>query len=139
MFLKVSQNSQENTCIGASFFNRFTCPRAATLSKKETPIQVFSCKICVWILQIKIKASENEISNRWFYLFWSFIYKSYRMVTNIRRPANKFVKPCYWLKIHLYSSCYLWLNCIRLWFVCSCLWLFCDLSIFVCDSSVTCL
>ena len=30
------QNSQENTCVGAF--------RPATLLKKETPIQMFSCK-----------------------------------------------------------------------------------------------
>ena len=40
------------------------------------------------------KASENEISNRWFLLFRSFIYKSYCIVTNIRKPADKFVKSC---------------------------------------------
>ena len=60
------------------FFNKFTCPTPATLSKKETPIQVYT------ILRLNFtnsnKASENEISNRWF--------------LNIRRPANKFIKPC---------------------------------------------
>ena len=40
------------------------------------------------------KASENEVSNWWFYLFWSFIYKSYCIVTIIRRPANEFIKTC---------------------------------------------
>ena len=49
---------------------------------------MFSYELCVWILPIKIKASENEISNRWFYLFWSFIFKSYCMVTNIRGSAQ---------------------------------------------------
>ena len=34
MFLKISQISQENTCVGVSFY------------EKETPTQVLSCKIC---------------------------------------------------------------------------------------------
>ena len=34
LFLKISQNSQENTCVGASFI------------KKETQTQVFFCEFC---------------------------------------------------------------------------------------------
>ena len=32
---KISQNSQENTCIGVSFFNKITGLRPATLLKKK--------------------------------------------------------------------------------------------------------
>ena len=42
VFLKISQNSQENT----SFFNKVTDPRPATLLKKESLAQVFSCEFC---------------------------------------------------------------------------------------------
>ena len=35
VFLKILQNSQENTCI-----------KARNFIKKETPLQVFSCKFC---------------------------------------------------------------------------------------------
>ena len=44
LFLKISQNSQENTCVGVSILIKFTCLRPATLSKKDTPTQVFSCE-----------------------------------------------------------------------------------------------
>ena len=45
MFLKISQNSQENTC-ASLFFNKVTGLRFATLLKKETLAQVFSCEFC---------------------------------------------------------------------------------------------
>ena len=39
VLLKISQNSQKNTCAAVSFL------RPATLVKKETPKQVFFCEI----------------------------------------------------------------------------------------------
>ena len=38
VFIKISQNSWENTCMGAC--------KPATLSKKENPINLFSCEFC---------------------------------------------------------------------------------------------
>ena len=38
MFLKISQNSQENTCARVFFFCKFI--------KKETLAQMFSCEFC---------------------------------------------------------------------------------------------
>ena len=46
VFLKMLQNSKENTSIRASFFNKAAGLRPATLLKKETLAQVFSCKFC---------------------------------------------------------------------------------------------
>ena len=43
LFLKISQNSQENNCIGV-FFNKLAGLRSATLLKKEIPTKYFSCK-----------------------------------------------------------------------------------------------
>ena len=40
MFLKISQNSQENTCIESCRF------AGCSFIKKETPIQVLSCEFC---------------------------------------------------------------------------------------------
>ena len=37
LFLKISQISQENTCVGVSFLSSI---------KKQNPTQVFSCEIC---------------------------------------------------------------------------------------------
>ena len=45
VLLENSQNSQENTCARVSFFNK-AAGRAATLLKKETLAQVFSCDFC---------------------------------------------------------------------------------------------
>ena len=39
VFLEILQNSQENTCASLFF-------RPATLSKKKTQAQVFSCEFC---------------------------------------------------------------------------------------------
>ena len=40
---KISQNSQENTCVGVSFLIML---QACNFTKKETPPQVFSCESC---------------------------------------------------------------------------------------------
>ena len=45
MLLKLSQNSQENTCAGVSFLIRLQAS-ACNLIKKKTLSQVFSCKFC---------------------------------------------------------------------------------------------
>ena len=46
VFLKNQQSSQENTSTRVSFFNKVAGLRLATLFKKETPAQVFSCECC---------------------------------------------------------------------------------------------
>ena len=46
VFLKISQNSEENTYVGVSFFNKLASLRPATLFKTETPTHVFSFKFC---------------------------------------------------------------------------------------------
>ena len=43
--LGISQNLQENTC-DSVFLNKVTGSRPATLLKKETQAQVFSCEFC---------------------------------------------------------------------------------------------
>ena len=46
VFLKMSQNWQENNCVGVSFFNKVSGFSPAILWKKRTPTQVFSCEFC---------------------------------------------------------------------------------------------
>ena len=41
-----SQNSQENTFVRVSFLHKVASLRPATLLKKETLAQVFSCEFC---------------------------------------------------------------------------------------------
>ena len=43
MFLKISQYSHENTCVGV-FFNKVASLQACNFIKNETPTQVFSCE-----------------------------------------------------------------------------------------------
>ena len=43
VFLNVSQNSQDNTCVGVSFHSSFR-PEACNFIKKETLVQVISCE-----------------------------------------------------------------------------------------------
>ena len=45
MCLKISQISQENTCVGISFYKSCSLRRLCNFIKK-TPTQVFSCWIC---------------------------------------------------------------------------------------------
>ena len=45
LFLKISQNSRESTCIGVSFLIKLQALQPATLLK-ETPTEVFSCGFC---------------------------------------------------------------------------------------------
>ena len=46
MFLKIWENSQKDTCVEVSFFNKIAGLRPSTLLKKETPTQVFFCEFC---------------------------------------------------------------------------------------------
>ena len=48
VFLEISKNSQENTCVSVSFLIKLQAwdLGPATLLKKETLAQVFSCEIC---------------------------------------------------------------------------------------------
>ena len=43
VFLKISQNLDENACTGVSFLKKL---QACNFIKKETPTQVFFCKFC---------------------------------------------------------------------------------------------
>ena len=45
IFLEISQNSQENTCVRASFLIKFQV-KAFIFIKKETLTQMFSCEFC---------------------------------------------------------------------------------------------
>ena len=45
MFLKISQNSQENICAGVSFLIKLQAS-ACNFIKKETLARVFSCEFC---------------------------------------------------------------------------------------------
>ena len=68
--LKISENSQEKTCAGVSYSS------PATLSKKETPAQVFSCK------------------------FWDIVKNTYfaehlRTAASVELNKKKFKKPWY--------------------------------------------
>ena len=51
-FLKIFQNSSENTCVGISFLTKLQA-RFATLLKKETLTQVFSCEIILFSLKFQ--------------------------------------------------------------------------------------
>ena len=45
MFLRISQNSQGNTCSGVSFLVKLKAG-GLQLYEKNTPIQVWSCELC---------------------------------------------------------------------------------------------
>ena len=55
VFLKISQNSQENTCAKVSLLIKLQA-KASNFIKKETLAQVFSCEFC--------KISKNTFSYR---------------------------------------------------------------------------
>ena len=52
MFSEISQISQENTCVGVSFWQ--SCSPSGLLYKKKTPMQMFSSEIRVKFLRIPI-------------------------------------------------------------------------------------
>ena len=62
VFLKISQNSQENTCVRVFFFLQAS---SCIFIKKETVVQVFSCefwgnsKNTYFKEQLRTTASEN--------------------------------------------------------------------------------
>ena len=65
-FWKNSPKSQKNACVGVSFF--FFEAAAANFIKKETPAQVFSCKIYVILKNISLteylRETVSENSNQ---------------------------------------------------------------------------
>ena len=86
LFLKISQNSQENNCIGV-FFNKLAGLRSATLLTKEIPTKYFSCKFC--------KIFENRFFYRLppsncFYI-WS-VYSLIQPITRVKSPKVLFLK-----------------------------------------------
>ena len=56
--LEISQNSQENACAKAYFFNEVAVLWAVTLSKK-TLAQVFFCEICEILKNIFFRTSQE--------------------------------------------------------------------------------
>ena len=45
-FLRISQNSQENTCAKGLFLMKLQIYRANNFIEKEIPAQIFSCEFC---------------------------------------------------------------------------------------------
>ena len=60
VFLKTSQNSHENNCARASFFNKVAGLKSCNFIKKEILAQVFSCKFFKFVLQ---NTSERLLFN----------------------------------------------------------------------------
>ena len=58
VFLKISQNSQENTCVGVSF-QEYSRPSGLQLYKKGTPTHVFFCEFCRFFKNLFCRASAN--------------------------------------------------------------------------------
>ena len=69
-FLKISQNLEENTCAGVSFYNRVEDLGPASIFEKETPTLVFFCEFCKiyknnffienlrWLLRLELQLLE---------------------------------------------------------------------------------
>ena len=84
VFLEILQNSQENTCVGGSFFNKVAGLKLATLFKKSLSLaQVFSCEFCeiskntFFHRTPPVAASENSYLGL---LIVSFILQSVKVV-----------------------------------------------------------
>ena len=118
------------------------------------PAKFFSIRFFFFSEHLRTTASEFY---KWKQIFWkqnfwsmvllliSFIYKSYCIVINIRRPANKFIKNGWKYISEVLVGCnslgLTWI-CLRIvcsgqWLICSCLWLVFDSSAVICDSSLT--
>ena len=85
MFLKISQNSQENNCAKVSFLIKLQAS-ACNFIKKETVTQVFSCEFCenfknkLFFRTILVAASENVYSNS---------KKASNFISNLKKGLNK--------------------------------------------------
>ena len=49
MLLKISQNSEENTCVGVSILINLHTSALQLYQKKETSTQLFSCEFCEFL------------------------------------------------------------------------------------------
>ena len=77
VFLKILQNSQENTCARGSFLIKLQA-KACKLIKKETLAQVFSCEFCeifknnFFYRTLPVAASDSyRIMQSWWYVLWN--------------------------------------------------------------------
>ena len=59
VFLKISQNSQENTCVSVPFSLKLQA-EACNFIKKETLAQVFSCEFCEILKKNAAGTFESE-------------------------------------------------------------------------------
>ena len=100
--LKISQNSQESTCVGVSILINLHASSLQLYQKKETPTQVFSCEFseifknpfffrtrrdnCFWILQMKIKLLKTK------FLIDGFTVLKFHI--RIILLSNKYQKAC---------------------------------------------
>ena len=68
MKLKISRNSQKNTCVGGSFLTKF---QACNFIKKETSTQMFSCEFfemfrnTFFTEHLRMSASVKGNSKKW--------------------------------------------------------------------------
>ena len=76
VFLEISQTSQENTCVRVSFLIK------SFFIKKDTLVQVFSCKFC--------EIFKNTFSYVWWLLLSCDIYHSDKSVKNKRKYLRHF-------------------------------------------------
>ena len=100
--LKISLNSQENTCVGVPTLININVSGLQIYKKEETPTEVFSCKsskifqhtfffrtppnYCFWILQLKIKLLKTK------FLIDGFIINQFHI--QIILHSNKYQKTC---------------------------------------------
>ena len=88
MFLKISQNSHKNTCVGASFLCHL-CLKACIVIKKETRALLFSCEYCKIIENIfyveQLQATASEAALRCSY---KKVLRTYQQI-NRRTPMAK--------------------------------------------------
>ena len=128
MFLKILQNSQENTCVRVFFLIKL--PQACNFINKETLAQVFSCKFCdiskntfftkhLWEI-----APGLQIHWNWNIQFLSLKNQFYKRITSTGIISYfKFAYCCIWDEVfkselsNFFKGClpqnWFWLQTIR--------------------------
>ena len=101
MFLEISQNSQESTCVRVSFWIKLL-NSACNFIKKETLSQVFSCEFCkifkntLFTEHLRTTASEWKRSN-WFVIEMRRLkYKQNLVFSSVCQIKIKILQLIFW-------------------------------------------
>ena len=86
VFLEISQNPQENTCVRVLFFNKVTGVSPATLLKKRLWHRRFPVNFVKFLKHHFYRTPLDDC-------FWTYLYLSLHLLTTEKNQSKRFSRP----------------------------------------------